>query len=528
MQAANSRNILASRAAATGSLADTNSANRQQVIDYLNAGNYKGAFTAAAAGGYGANGTNSQEKNALLKQLETGQGLSQLVPGKQWSQADMQQYYSAAMDPTIAHTLVQARDPYNTGQHTTNWGDMNAAKATEDANRNFAQGSYGQAPGSAAPDIGQWASQNNVAGGFDQKWAVPIAAAVAAIAAPYAIPAIAGAVGTGIGATMAAGALYGGAVGAGTSAIGGTDVGKGALTGAIGGGVGAGLSGAAGSLKYGLTDIYGVNPMVAQGLTGAATGAIGGAASSVVHGSSPWNAALAGGLSGAAGSAAGSYGSSLAGGNGIISTLAGDAAGMGAGYLAHKYLTSPSTPSRGPAAPAAPRAPVAPGTPVAPGSPGSPGTQPPSGPPPMFAGPQPAPGNGPANVGSYGGFDTSGLGYAPRTQVQPANVDYNNYGAGPEAQFFKDSAPVANPTSPVATPPAYAGPVSPPGNSYDGGTGGMNASGPGNFPMVTDPGISAGSPVNSGPTPPVSAPVAAPVNAQHNTTWRGYGPHYKF
>jgi hypothetical protein len=44
------------------------------------------------------------------------------------------------------------------------------------------------------------------------------------------------------------------------------------------------------------------------------------------------------------------------------------------------------------------------------------------------AAPTPTTGAAPANIGPYSGF--------PQQQQVPQNIDYNNYGQGPEAQFF--------------------------------------------------------------------------------------------
>lgn len=293
------------------------------------------------------------------------------------------------------------------------WAKLNpAAAAQEIALSNYENGS-GNRPENA--ESGWNAFMNK---------ALPIASTVMGGAA-FA-PAVAGLAGS-LGVTSAPvisaaqGALTG-TMGAGFGVT-GQNVGKAALLGGIAGGLGSLAKPAVGALSGTVGDTA-ANAIVKGGI-GAGVGALG----STLSGGSPGHGALVGGLSGAASGAVGS-----ATGSPILGTVGGTIAAN----LANKYAPPPSVaPKPVVAAPAAVPKPTATAGNVLPTLPGA-------APPPTAASPAAAP---PTNIGSY-----SGYGYAPRTQTNP-NIDYANYGQGPEAQFFtgETGAPPAPAPQPTAT-----------------------------------------------------------------------------
>lgn len=231
--------------------------------------------------------------------------------------------------------------------------------------------------------------------------------------APYLIVAGAAA-GTGGAASGALGGGLAGAIGGGAAAgavgTAGNDsitnqpltlgsVGKGALIGGAAGGLGYEAQPAAGALS----SATGLPAPVASGVVKGAIGSGIGALGSAVGGGNIGNGALVGGLGGAASGLVGSATGSPA---------LGTTAGTIAAGLANKYLTSPSTTTLPPMS-GAPGSVT--GTAQLPSLPGT-STTPPT------------------------GQNLSGLGYAPRQQTNYSGIDFNNYGQGPEANFFTSNS----------------------------------------------------------------------------------------
>lgn len=298
------------------------------------------------------------------------------------------------------------------------WAKLNpAAAAQEIALSNYENGS-GNRPENA--ESGWNAFMNK---------ALPVASTIMGGAA-FA-PAVAGALGAmGVTAAPVVGAAQGaltGTMGAGFGVT-GQNVGKAALTGAIAGGLGSLAKPAVGALSNATGLGATASNALVKGAIGAGVGAIG----SKIGGGSPANGAIIGGLGGAASGALGSA---------TGSPTLGNVGGTIAANLANKYLTTPVTPKPVAAAPAAvPKPTATTGNVTMPSLPpvsGMPGTPPPT----------VAPAAPPTNIGSY-----SGYGYVPRTQTNP-NIDYANYGQGPEAQFFtgETGAPAAAAPKPTAT-----------------------------------------------------------------------------
>lgn len=413
------------------------------IVNDLNTNNFAGAFQTAAQanklqpgdvnGVLAGNGA-INTTNPLMLDLETAQGLHTLDPSKQWTPQEMQQYYTAAMAPSNWNAgTTLGKDPYG----TTQWGSNAAGKAASDAATNAST-----AGDNSAPDIARFAGKQPDAS-FAQKWGLPIAMVAAAVLAPEAIGVIAPALeGAGLGATAAtvgAGALYGAGTGAIEGAIGGGNVGKDALLGGLGGGISGalGATGATSGAENALTGA-GAPQAVANGLTQGAEGAgIGALTGAIRNGSAgAKNGALLGGVtSGIAGGIGGEIQSQT--GNaptGLTQAAIGAGSGIIANDLVRKYLQPVSAPSPGaPAQPISMPVPVSPATtaavPAAASAPAMSTTQ-------QIPQPTPAPATPAQNIGSYSGFNSSGLGFQPRTQVNPGITNYNTYGQGPEASFY--------------------------------------------------------------------------------------------
>lgn len=334
--------------------------------------------------------------NPLIQMLETPAGLQKLAPGMKWTPQSISSFYTSA-------TPVWNSNILGKNSEAALWGDP--TKLAADAASNMSQ--YG-----AMPDISRF-------GGMQPKDSfIDKATTIATRAAPViALGVMTGGLGAALGPGVAAGATAGAAGGAATTAYGAYaadkpitlgGIGKGAAVGALTGGIqGSGIA----KTGTGALTNMGVNPTIANGLVKGGIGAGIGAAGGALTGTGAGRGAVVGGVSGAAQGLAGSATGMPAVGQG---------AGILAGTLAGKYI-APAAPK--PTLPAPAPAPVAqpakvPAPVVAP--PKATGTQ---------GLPAPAP---TTNLGSY-----SGMGYAPRTEVQNPVPNYATYGQGPEAQFFK-------------------------------------------------------------------------------------------
>lgn len=365
--------------------------------------------------------TNSSEYDPATGLLLNSTGLSALDPSKQWTAADDTAYYGALTDPSVYNSYQLGANPSGL------WGD--ASHATQDAATNAAA-----TPG-AAPNVSQYqGSQPDV--GFLTRWGAPIAAAAMLALAPEMAPAMAaGAGGGALGAASAGAGLGGLGAALGSTLSSNPNFGQNMLLGALGGGAtgalssgisselpGSGFAGeqTAGGMLDGLAPTA-ANSTVSGGLAGAGVGAARGA----ITGNNVGEDALIGGGAGAATGLVGNLsGSNTAG------QLTGTIVGAGLGTLLNNGSSSgaPSTAASAPSTPAS-----------------SLQTLPTD------------PNGGTTNIGSY-----SGYGYAPRQQTDYSNLDFQNYGEGPEASFFtpqgSSTQPYqgAQPSTPPATPPATA------------------------------------------------------------------------
>lgn len=431
----------------------------QKVQGDLNSDNYAQAWKDAEAV---SNGTTDQSAttNPVLGALETQSGLQALDPTKKWTQADLTNYYTAAMQPSnwnAATTL--GKNPYG----TTLWGSNATGKAAADAATNESTDPNG------APDLARFAGAQPTTS-FLSKYGADIAALVATVAtagagAPLAAAALAGS-GAQIAANAAAGhpttwksagtSLAAGQLGAavpgigsaidGATGIGATasdaiaGAGTGALrseisggnplTGAVTGGLSGGITGSGikGDATNALTS-NGVNSTIAGGLVNGATGAGLGALGAELNGKNVGTGALTGGV---AGTTAGAIGAAT--GNQAIGNLSGTIAGN----LVSRYGTSPT--ATGVTTPtSAPKMSV--------GTVTQPTTQPTAQPTAQST----TPGISTASNGMMSltpatqaaaqpaATNYNGLGYTPRQQTDTSGINYSTYGQGPEFQFFKPS-----------------------------------------------------------------------------------------
>ncbi len=409
-----------------------------QIVADLNNNNFTGAYQLAGQqiGGMGgafsnnAGASNPNGSNAnLYDQLNTASGLQALDPSKQWTQAEMNAYYQAALNPATRSQYSNGVDPDSMLNAQTGAGEYQQW----DANNNIAAEEAANAKsGSYIPNIaGYTSNQGDTGNSFLDKLGSTYLPAIdiAGIAAVTG-GATSAALGGGLGGAVAGGAVAGGT---GTTltdlqnnqpiTLGGVGkgIGMGALTGAVGYGAKP-LTGALSSAT-GLGDT--ASSALVKGAIGAGVGAIGGG----LNGTGAGTGAIIGGASGAAsGAISGSMGDPS-------STLAKIASGVGgtiAGALAGKYLAPTPKPVTYPtpapvAAPAAAKPVAAPVATVAPKAPVAT----------TASASSPTTTSSNSNIGAYSGFDSTGLGYQPRTQVNPNITNYNTYGQGPEATFYQ-------------------------------------------------------------------------------------------
>jgi hypothetical protein len=383
---------------AQSTLGQTDASINDTVSD-LNSGNYGQAFNDAEMGKVNG-GTNESinQDNPVLLDLMTSQGLNQLDPNATWNQANDTAYMNA----------MHASNPASLGVSSSGeWGNSPSASL---AQQWVAQN------GNEAPNLNASEGARPSQGNFIEKASPYINAAELAVITGGMGAALAPALGA-VGAGAAAGATgaAGNDVMTGQAVTGGS-LGKGALTGAIGGALAPVTSNITGAL-----DNAGVNNTLAAGIGKGVVGAGTGALTAALHGGNAATGALVGGVgagvSGAAGAASGN-------------STVGQYSGTIAGALANKYLTSPPTPSvpsTGTTSASTPATTPAASTPSTTAPATSTTAQAPS------ATPTPTPASSTTNIGSY---PTQGLGFAPRTQVDPGITNYNTYGQGPEATFF--------------------------------------------------------------------------------------------
>jgi hypothetical protein len=356
--------------------------------------------------------------NNLLNELETPAGLSALDPNQQWTQQDVDNYYAAAQAaatgavgaaPGSAASMGLGADPASGEQ----WGNANNFSSSASTN-------WADDPNSA-PNLAQFGSMQPTQS-LAEKYAIP------AFDALYAGLATAG-IGSAVGAAIGGG--LGGAIGGGAAAGAGGSLINSAVTGgpvtlgsvgegAIGGGLTGGLAFEAAPLTGAISNATGLSSPVSAGIVKGGIGAGVGALGADVSGGNVGDAALNGGASGFASGAVGN-----ATGNAGLGAGAGTIAG-----LATRYLTSPSSP----AAPAPPAATPAASAPAAAAPVAATNSAAAAAPVTGQATPTPAPSNSTTNIGAYPG--STGLGYQPRTQVNPNISNYNTYGQGPEASFY--------------------------------------------------------------------------------------------
>jgi len=215
------------------------------LISDINSNNFAGAWKLAesTAPQFGTN-TGAVTTDPLLAAMESSKGLQTIDPTKQWTPAEVQQYY-AALGNSAGYTNgnLLGQNPYGL------WGSQGAVLGGSDASANIAQEG-------STPDVSRFAGARP-SKNFVEKYGADIALLVAAVAAPEVIGALApelsagaaiatgGATGaaTGLIGTAAAGALYGAGTGALVGEISGGNVGKDALLGAVGGGITGAVAG---------------------------------------------------------------------------------------------------------------------------------------------------------------------------------------------------------------------------------------------------------------------------------------------
>lgn len=417
-QDAYGQNLAAQRNAQTDATQKTPAqADWQTLANYVQSGDYKNAWKFASTFGnsvqeFSYSNNNSKlggvhstpaQGNDMIRELESPGGLNQLAPGKQWSAADTSNFYTAATPYWNEATL---------GKNIKGGGwnpvaDMANSAATDSAQKG------------GAPNIERWGGYAHHGDFGDHVFSV-----VDQYAMPVAAGILAGIATGGTGAAPVYAGMAAGAAGSAASSLQNDtpitlkSIGTGAATGALGGALLPVSSGISGSLTN-----AGVNSTVAnaigRGVVGAGTGALSGA----ITGRGAGNGAIYGGIGGIASGLAGSANSAM-GGNQITGSLLNTGAGIIGSNLASKYASHPSAPVSTSAAGMAAAQPKTATTPAA-----TPVTQPQ-----QAIATQNAP-NGQAaatqNIGQYTGY-----GYQPRQQIQNPNINYQNYGAGPEQQFF--------------------------------------------------------------------------------------------
>ena len=219
--------------------------------------------------------------------------------------------------------------------------------------------------------------------------------------------------------TIANGAVAGGVGGVAQGALTGGNVGKDALVGAVGGGLLGGInsSGLTTNAEGALTNMGMDNTAadaIVRGTEGAGVGALKGA----ITGNGAGNGALMGGATGAisGGVSGGIQDATGSAPTGIGAQVVNAGSGILASNLLSKYTAPSASQVVAPTTKATPAAAMSTTLPVQ--------TQ-----------PTPAT-TAPTNIGPYSGFNSTGLGYQPRSQVDPGITNYATYGQGPEASFF--------------------------------------------------------------------------------------------
>jgi hypothetical protein len=433
---------------------------KANVAGLLKAGNYAGAWQAAAnAPSYNRSGylmapgaTVADEGNSLngsatlLSDLSNPAMISQMTGGAPMTAAQQSAFYKSAIPYAnqIAKTGISSTVDANGNPIYTGANSYTAASSAGQAGAQVAQKLTSMAanptPTGAVPNIGNIGGKT-ADSGFAKAIDVGVPLAIAATAGLVTGGAAGAAIGPGLGGAIASGA----AGGIGSSAVSNGIAGKPVTLGSLGkagliGGVTGGAGYAAQPITGALTNA-GLPAPVAAGVVKGGIGAGVGALGSALQGGNVANGALTGGLSGVA--------SGLVG-NATGNSAAGQGAGIIAGNLAGKYLTSPSapvTPTLPAAAPPAATVTKAPATATAAQGMSS----------------LPVASNGTLPPVAAPAQSTAGLGYAPRTQTNYSNIDFANYGAGPEAQFFTSNGN-ANPYQAPANVGAYSGYTAPVAN----------------------------------------------------------------
>jgi hypothetical protein len=236
--------------------------------------------------GQGAGGVYAAQYDPLTALLETGSGVKELDPTKQWTQEEEQQFYTAAGSAWGGLSKL--------GQNPESalWGAGDQNHLTGDANTDF------QTNQGAAPDLARFAGTKQTSSFLD-KYGADIATLALAFVAPEAIgslepfmasgtASVLGAAGVssdvadvaaGLAAPGLAGAAYGAGSGALIAGMTGQNIGQGALKGGLSGGLGAVGAQVGNSLLPGLGGQLGsrVGKTIGQGIFGSpAAGSPGG------------------------------------------------------------------------------------------------------------------------------------------------------------------------------------------------------------------------------------------------------------
>jgi hypothetical protein len=262
----------------------------------LNSNNFAGAWSSAlsTSGLFGTN-YNAATTDPLLQDLESGSGLQQLDPSKQWTAAEDTNFYNALGSNPVYNgktttglngtTESLGKNPYGL------WGSGSDLTNGTDAKAN-------QASGSDDPNVEQFAGATP-SKSFLSKYGADIGALAATVVSfGVAAPALAGALAAdGVASGLAAGAIAGGVLGAANTvavdAITGAPItAGGVLGGALGGAAGGGLTGLAGGA---INNATGLGSTLSTGIAGAGIGAARGA----LTGGNVGLDALTGGVGGA-------------------------------------------------------------------------------------------------------------------------------------------------------------------------------------------------------------------------------------
>jgi hypothetical protein len=310
----------------------------------LNSNNFAGAWSSAlsTSGLFGTN-YNAGTTDPLLQEMESGSGLQQLDPTKQWTAAEDTNFYNALGSNPVYNgktttgingtTESLGQNPYGL------WGSGSDLTNGTDAKAN-------QASGSDDPNVEQFAGATPTKS-FLSKYGADIGALAATVVSfGVAAPALAGALAAdGVASGLAAGAIAGGVVGAANTvavdAITGAPItAGGVLGGALGGAAGGGLTGLAGGA---INNATGLGSTLSTGVAGAGIGAARGALTGGNVGLDALTGGVGGaiqgsgvagqlrtGLSGATGLSSGASGAVV---NGGLNYAVGGATGLAAGAL---------------------------------------------------------------------------------------------------------------------------------------------------------------------------------------------------